>query len=145
MRHHFAQSQVAFSGYNVECDYISFLFLGFITVYYYSQVCLTLIIFLFFLLWGVAYPFSYKRLKISGNHRYAHIICVVLALVLPLLPALAQLKGGYVNLAGKPYYCFGRNPIINRYMFVLPLSIMVGISTYLLVVIFWIIFKVQDC
>ena len=112
-------------------------------MYYYSQLCLTLLIFIFFLLWGVAYPFSYRQLKVSGNHRYAHIICVVLALVIPLLPALAHLKDGYVNLAGNPHNCFGRNPSINHYMFILPLGTIVGISTYLLVIIFWIIFKVH--
>ena len=117
-------------------------FLGFITTYCFCQISILVFIFILFLFWSVAYPFSYRRLKILGMHRRAHIISVILALTLPLLPSLVHLKYGYFLPTTPPHICFGRNKTINFYMIILPQSIILGISTCLLVVIFWTIFKV---
>ena len=97
-----------------------------------------------FLFWGVVYPFSYRRFKESGRVRYAHIISVILILVIPLPLALVHLKEGYIITATPPYGCFGADRHYNFYAITLPLSITLVITTCLLVLIFWTIFKVRN-
>ena len=96
-----------------------------------------------FLFWGVAFPFSYRSFKESGRVRYAHIISVILILVVPLPLALVHLKEGYTITATPPYGCFGMHRDYNFYAFIFPLSIVLAITTCLMALIFWIIFKVR--
>ena len=94
-----------------------------------------------FLFWGVRYPFSYRQLKISGRIRYAHIISVILAVVVPLPAALVHLKDGYIITANPTLVCAGRNTDFLYYTFILPISVVLVIATCLLVFMCWAIFK----
>lgn len=89
------------------------------------------------------YPFSYRVFKISGRIRYAHIISIILALVIPLPGALVHLKGGFVLTASPTVVCAGRSTDYNYYTIVLPLSIVLTITTCLIVLIFWTVLKVR--
>lgn len=112
-------------------------------VYLYSTVQFTTwaMLHAVFLFWGVAFPFSFRQLKDSGRIRYAHIISVVLAVVLPLPGPLIQLKDGYAPGGPPSFLCFARNQDIYFYTFILPVSVIIGITSCLLVLILWIIFK----
>ena len=95
-----------------------------------------------FLFWAVVFPFNYRQLRISGRIRYAHIISVVLAVVVPLPAALVHLKDGHIAFITPALLCQGRNRDYTYYTLVLPLSIIMCITSCLLVVIIWTIFKV---
>ena len=89
-----------------------------------------------FLFWGVSFPFSYRQLRISGRIHYAYIISVLLALTLPLPSALIPLKDGYLNFRNPALSCVGRNVDYSYYILVLPLSIVLGVTSCLLVLTF---------
>ena len=97
-----------------------------------------------FLFWAVVFPFSYRRFKISGRMPYAHVVCVVLAVVIPL-PTMIHLKHneGYTASFSPTLVCAGRNRMFTYYTFVLPSSITMCITSCLLLVIAWTIFKVM--
>ena len=96
-----------------------------------------------FLFWAVVFPFKYKEFQGLGKIRYAHIISVLVALILPLPAALVPLKDGFLSSRNPTLLCVGRNADYIYYFLVLPISIILGISSYLLVVTFWVIFKVS--
>ena len=106
------------------------------------QVCAWAVLHSFFLFWGVAFPFSYRQLRIQKKIRYAHIISVILALIIPLPSALIPLKDGYTFARAPVFACVGRNLDITYYTFLIPISILIGMTSCLMVLILWKIFKV---
>ena len=90
--------------------------------------------------WGICFPFHYKRFKASGQFKHVHITAVVLAIALPAVPALALLRDGYH--ISKFAFCTGQNLNAIFYGVVLPFSVLSGIITTLMVLIFWTILKV---
>ncbi len=95
-----------------------------------------------FLFWAVKFPFSYRQLRISGRIRYAHVISVLLALIIPLPGALFYLKSGFLSPRNPPLICFGAGTDHGYYTFTLPISISLGSTSCLLMLTFWKIFKV---
>ena len=95
-----------------------------------------------FLFWAVVFPFNYRQLRISGRIHYAHITSIVLAVVVPLPAALVHLKDGHIAFYTPTLFCQGRNRDYTYYTFILPVSIIMCITSCLLVVIIWTIFKV---
>ena len=93
--------------------------------------------------WSVAYPFSFRQLKITGNIRYAHIISILLALLIPLPSAFTQLVDGSVFVTSLVLPCLGRNTDYIYYTFILPISLLLGGGLVLLVLVIWILFKVR--
>ena len=108
-----------------------------------SQFCIWNTLYYVFLFWGVVYPFSYRTFKISNNRiRYAHIISVLLAVVLPLPGALGHLRRGLIAIRFPALTCVGRDLTYIFYANILPFSILLAANTCMLVLIFWTIFKV---
>ena len=97
----------------------------------------------FFLNWAVRFPLSYRQLRMSVRIRYAHVISVVLAVVLPLIGPSILLSEGFITAASPTLACVGRDLDTNYYAIILPVSILVGMTSYLLVFLFWTIFKVK--
>ena len=106
------------------------------------QLCTWVVLHAVFLFWGIKYPFSYRQLKILKRVRYAHVISIILAVVIPLPAGLIHLKDGYIASSNPSFACTGRNLDFTYYTFVLPISIVVGTTSCLLVLILWSIFKV---
>jgi hypothetical protein len=96
----------------------------------------------FFLNWAVRFPVSYRQLRTSVRIRYAHIISVVLAVTLPLVSPCVILKDGYLTVASEALFCVGRNFDLNYYAVILPASLLIGMTLFLLVFLFWTLFKV---
>ena len=97
-----------------------------------------------FLFWATNFPFSFRQLRISGKLRYAHIIVVLLALFLPIPGALSSLFGGFIYTRNPAPACYGSGTEYAYYSFVLPLSIILGITACLLLLTFWVILKVSQ-
>ena len=93
--------------------------------------------------WGVQFPIHSKSFRMAHGTKYIHLTCVVLALVLPLVPVLAnKFKGGYTMGQFPPILCGGTDADATFYSLVLPIDIILGVG---LIIIFWKIHKVgQD-
>ena len=111
--------------------------------YCLQQAIMLAVVHAIFLFWGINFPFSYRQLQVSGRIRYAHITSAVIVLILPLLSALVPLRDGYVSLYNPKLACVGRNTNITYYTFILPNTIFVGITSCLLLLTFWTVFKVS--
>lgn len=95
-----------------------------------------------FLFWGVRFPFSYRHYKVSGKMRYAHIISVILVVLLPLPGPLVLLIDGYLITDNPNLVSAGRNTDHNFYLFTLLSTTLLAITSIMLVLLFWTIFKV---
>ena len=100
-----------------------------------------MLLFAAILVWGVRHPFSYRNLKVTGRIRYAHVICVTLAVLIPLLASLVTLTEGYRINDDSPYVCSVGSLEFAYYSLIFPISILQAVTTFMLVVIFWTIFK----
>lgn len=116
--------------------------IGFVFNYCLEQVSIWAVLHATFLFWGVRFPFSYRQLKVRNKVRSAHIISVLLAVVVPLPAGLIHLRDGFVFTSNPSNGCTGRNLDLTFYTTVIPVSIIVGITACLLVVVLWILFKV---
>ena len=96
------------------------------------------------LFWGIAFPFHYRQFKDNGYLKYIHVATVAVAILLPLVSALAPLKDGYVPARFPPIVCTAANTDYTFYTLVFPISILLAISTCLLIITFWIILKVSN-
>ena len=93
--------------------------------------------------WGVKFPLHSRSFKKNNRMKYIHLTYVVLALLLPLVPVFMNaFKGGYTMGRNPPILCTGSDAGANFYSLVLPINIILGIGTNLLIVIFWKIHKV---
>lgn len=113
-------------------------------VYSLEQICILSVLHTVFLYWAVAFPFSYRQFKISGRICYTHIICVVLAVVIPIPGGLVHLKDGYITAGNPATVCVGRNLDYTYYTFIIPISVTLAMMSCLLVLTIWTIFKVQS-
>ena len=93
-----------------------------------------------FFYWGVQSPLSYRRHKLSGRFLYAHIASIV---ILPLPAAFIHLRYGYIIDDVPAIFCVGKNADATYYTFILPISIILTVTTCLLILIFWKIIKVS--
>lgn len=116
------------------------LLVGVTYVYSIWQVTIWVLLFAVILFWGVRFPFSYRKVKTTGNIRYVHIASIVLAVFFPLVAVLVNLRDGYTISVDSPHICIGRDLNYSYYTFLLPLTIALGATSFLLVLIFWTIF-----
>ena len=118
-------------------------FLGFVFNYNIQQIPLWGLIHAVFLVWVVRDPFGYRRSVKNGRMRYAHIISVVLAVVIPLFGPCILLRDGYVVTSFPSLVCVGRNLDVTYYTIILPVCLIAATMSSLLLVFFWTMFKVH--
>ena len=106
------------------------------------QVCVWAILDNIFMFWALKFPFSYRQLLLSGRIHLAHIISATLGLFIPMPAALVQLVDGYTIIFAPPLTCNGRNIDHIYYTLILPISVVIGITTLMQMIIVWTIFKV---
>ncbi len=110
------------------------------------------------LFWKVFFPYQAKSLQSSKRLKAVYALCVIVALVSPLIPVIATFahfgitrdvstegtpgRLGFGLVRFPPLLCSGLNSEITFYTVILPtiLLIMVGITTLILVI--WRIHKV---
>ena len=91
------------------------------------------------------FPLQSRTYKAKQPAKYIHAIMVILALLLPLIPAvIGEVIGGYTITSFPPIVCTGSDTDATFYSLVLPLIIIIIIGTSILLFIFWIIHKVQQ-
>ena len=96
------------------------------------------------ILGGVEFPFKYRKFKVEGKVKYVHISTVVVAVILPLAPALLPLIDGYSIVPSSLDVCFSRNAALTYFTLVLPFSILFALATTILIAMFWKILKVMQ-
>ena len=88
------------------------------------------------LFYGIQFPFHSRSFK--ARTKYIHVIMVVIALLLPLVPAIiCGVIGGYTMTDFPPILCVGSDADATFYSLVLPIIIILGTGTSLLVIMFW--------
>ena len=95
------------------------------------------------LCWGVLFPFHFRQFKAEEKLKYIHITTVLIALLLPMVPALLHLEKGYGVASSPTVVCLGRSVDVTFFSLVLPLSAILAVATSILIIMFWIIFKVK--
>ena len=95
------------------------------------------------LCWGIVFPFHYRRIKKEDKVKYVHITTVLLALLLPTIPALLHLKDGYTMTDTPTTLCTGRNGDVTYFALILPSSCGIAVSTLAFVIISWTVLKVR--
>ena len=92
------------------------------------------------LFWKIYFPMNTVLPKNIRRTKYIdiHVICWIAALILSLISPIANhLKGGFVMIEYPCFFCGGRNTDVTFYVHFLPIIIMLGVGTSLLVLIFW--------
>ena len=95
------------------------------------------------LCWGIVLPFHYRRFKCEGKLKYVYIVTVTLAVILPLVPVLVLLKDGYTIVYSRPILCNGRNRQHTFFTIILPICLLLATCSSALIVLFWVILKVN--
>ena len=114
----------------------------------YSTIQFTLlwIVHISSIFWNIYFPMNTISLKSIRRTKYIHGICLIAALLLPLISPLAShLKGGFVIIEFPSFTCDGRDADVTFYVHILPITIILGVGTSLLVLIFWRLHMVLYC
>ena len=83
-------------------------------------------------------------MKAEGKLKYFHIATVLIALLFPTLPALINLRDGYIIADTPTTLCIGRNVDIIFFALVLPLCVLIAVATSALIIMFWKLLKVNS-
>ena len=95
------------------------------------------------LCWAIVFPFHFRRMKAEGKLKYFHIVTVLIAMLFPTLPALINLRDGYIMADRPTTLCIGRNVDIIFFALVLPLCVLIAVAISALIIMFWKILKVH--
>ena len=111
---------------------------GFLQSYSTIQFILLWIMHISSICWNIYFPMNTISLKSVHRTKYIHGICLIAALLLPLISPLAShLKGGFVIADFPPFTCNGGDKALVFYINIFPTAIILGGGTSLLVLIFW--------
>ena len=111
---------------------------GFLVWYSTMQFTLLWIMHISSLFWKIYFPMNTVLQKNIRRTKYFHGICLIAALFLPLISPMANhLKGGFIMVDFPCFFCGGRNTDVTFYVHLLPITILLGVGTSLLVLIFW--------
>ena len=128
----------------IIANFVHIMFVGIAFYYTLMQSTLWVLFYVTALFWGIAFPFHYRNIKANGYIKYIHITAVAVAVLVPLVSSLAPLKDGFIPPRSTPIVCIAANADYTFYTLVLPISILLAISTCLLIFTFWIILKVSN-
>ena len=95
------------------------------------------------LMWMGTCPKSYARSKEAGHFRLLHILSIVVALMVPIVASLIQLEVGFRRVGFPPIVCLGRSESYLYYALSLPISVMGVAPSAGLVIIGWMLIKVD--
>ena len=90
------------------------------------------------LFWKIYFPLTTVSFKNIRRTKYIHVTCLIAALFLSLISPMANhLKGGFIMIDFPPLFCGGRDTDVTFYVHLLPITILLGVGTSLLVLIIW--------
>ena len=110
------------------------------------------------LFWGLKFPFHWRTFKSTTKLKYVHLSCVLIGLLGPFVPVIVTIskfshgksaaeaaKGGLgFGITRFPsLLCSGRDDKTVFYALVLPIILIIMIGMAILVLVFWIVYKVS--
>lgn len=116
-------------------------------VFYYAywQLSICWIAHIASMFWAVWFPFHALRFETTDRYKYIHLTVVLLALILPGIPAGIHFATDGFEFGRYPSItCIGRNSRINFYVIILPAALANAVALSLLIPIFWIVYKVNN-
>ena len=95
---------------------------------------------------GSEVPIPLQEVHFDGKDPlHSHnIICLALALLIPLLHSLVNLREGFIITLDTPYTCVSRDTDYVYSTYILPIAIVLAVTAFLLVLIFWRICSEKD-
>ena len=100
---------------------------------------------IFAIFWKIQFPFHARRFDNTKRTKYIHATFVVLAVLLPVIPAaVIASEAGFITPRFPPIVCIGRESAANFYGIVFPIAIMYALGTTVLLAILWKIRRVSD-
>ena len=113
-------------------------FAGFLVWYSTMQFTLLWIMHISSLFWKIYFPLNTVSSKNIHRTNYIHVTCLIAALLLSLISPLAShLKGGFIMIDFPSFFCGGKETDVTFYVHLLPITILLGVGTSLLVLILW--------
>ena len=110
------------------------------------------------LFWGLKFPFHWRTFKSTPKLKYIHLSCVLIGLLGPFVPVIVTMskfshgksaaeaaKGGLgFGITRFPsLLCSGSDEKTVFYALVLPIILIIMIGMTILVLVFWIVYKVS--
>ena len=93
------------------------------------------------LFWKIQFPLQSRSTKYNIH---LHVASVFLAVLLALVPVIASAaKGGFVLIRFPPILCVGRDADVSFYTLVLPINLILGVGTSLLIYLLWKVHQVS--
>ena len=107
------------------------------------QIAVLWILHVSVIFWNVRFPDHYMLLNRRHQIKYIHLVSVLVAIVVPVIPVAAIFgTGGFVNGRYPPLLCLPSNPNAAFYSLVLPVSVLIASGVTLLLAVFWTLYKV---
>lgn len=117
--------------------------IGVMNVYLAQEMAYWLLFYALGVFWATAFPFKYKMAKANGRIKPVCILTVIIGILIPLPSFLLILDGYYSTNIYHNGYLTAKNPRLYYLTSILHFSVIVAITTSLLIIIFWIVFKVM--
>ena len=114
---------------------------GTVLNYLSFHISYSMLFYTVFLLWSTVFPFHYREAKISGRVKRSFIAALVTSFIAPTT-CLFVLKDGYFSAFYLFDPCTPQNPTDFYIAVTLHQSLLLWVTTSLLVIIMWKIFKV---
>ena len=130
---------------------ICFLLLGCVFYYGIFQMAVWWFCHVVSLFWKIRFPLHARLFENAHHMKYIHIAMVTVGLVLPTLPVIVTFTAGDPSIRGfgltsfPPTNCdsLQMDPIF--YSLVLPINLILVTGIPMLIIMFWIIHKVNQC
>lgn len=112
------------------------------SAFYYIliQTSLLLLFYSVFLFWSVIFPFKYRYHKNNGTTKYLFVVALVVSVLYPF-SSLALLQDGFRQDNYLTNLCVAKNATHFYVVVTLPLSVIHWVSTSMLLIITWKLFK----
>ena len=130
----------------IHCIALPYVYIGAVFYYVLLQTSLWWISHILILFWKIQFPLHSSRFEKAHSTKHIHIAIVILAILLPVITVISsEINGGYTLTRFPTILCTGANIDVTFYTLVLPIVIIIGCGTTVLMVIFWKIHKVNYC
>ena len=106
------------------------------------QISYSMFFYTLFLFWSTIFPFQYRGARSSGRVKSAFIAALITCFIAPMA-SLILLKDGYFSAFYFAEVCTPRSPTDFFFVMTLHLGLLLWITSCLLVITMWKIFKVE--
>ena len=119
-------------------------FVAVLLYYILLQLAVWWILHIAMILWKIQFPIHARSFEVAHRMRYIHIVMIIAALIIPLVPVItAAADGGYGLTRFPPILCTAKSTKATFYSLIMPIILIMQCGITMLLLIFWIIHKVS--